>query len=71
MDAREQLLGFVLDKAIAEPVEKRIRLYRAAAEYIGNKDEAATLLDLAENLEITEKQSLAFNFEFRSRQSRK
>lgn len=59
-----QLIKFVLDAAVDQPVRKRMQLYRGLAEIIGEEKEARALLKLANDLEQSEALCREFAFSF-------
>ena len=60
----EIIIDFVLDKAVQEPVHKRVQLYRSLAEVCGDEQETRRLHHIADQFSEAEKSCRDFNFSF-------
>ena len=56
------LLEYVREKAADEPLKKRVRLYRAAADACGNEAKSTELRAMADMLERTDALCGQFSF---------
>lgn len=59
-----EFIKFVLEAAESAPLQKRIDVYRGLADLLGDKDECAKLIALADALEQADKATRQFAFDF-------
>ena len=59
-----ELIEFVLDQADLQPSPKKIRLYRALAEFAGDPKRTRELQDLADTLDRADQLCREFKFRF-------
>ena len=61
--ALRMVIQTCLDRADAAPLRERVRLYRSLAEFCVIRNQAATLRDIADDLEATDFRCREFAFE--------
>lgn len=61
-DPRTELFEFVLTRAESEPAQRRVKIYRALAEFAGGAELTKKLNELADELEAADRRCREFAF---------
>ena len=64
MKPHREIFEFVLAQAETQPVKKKIQLYRALADFAGDRRRADELIMIADQLEAADRQCQEFQFHY-------